>query len=335
MTSRLFSIIVPLYNKKDYIDRGLRSILSQSFKDFEIIVIDDGSTDGSSTIVENLAALDSRIVYKRFDNAGVSIARNRGLEIAQGEYILFVDADDWIDSDYLDRIHDTITREQADIYIWGFTKDYKENSFVHTPDMRGEYSRRDFLKNMVEEQYGENCGIYGFPFNKLVRNDFLKANGIHFSAQLKLQEDYDFFLDCYCHAESFYCFNACGYHYNVDVSPQCQRKTGNVNYIQLYGIASKCLRIAKDNGVNLFSIEKIENVCANLLISGFLEMNPVSTSKIKDLFDFLSFNPEATKVFSRQNTQHRVLKNIVLSKNKYLTKMYLILWRLYLSFRQH
>lgn len=335
MTSRIFSIIVPLYNKKDYIDRSIRSILSQSFKDFEIIVIDDGSTDGSSTIADKLAAQDSRIVYKRFDNAGVSNARNRGLELAQGEYVLFIDADDWIDADYLEKIYYAISLVSADIYVWGLTKDYSDRSIVQIPVMNGVYCRQDFMSNMVEEQYGNNEGLYGYICNKAIRRDLIIKNGIRFNPQLKLQEDYDFFLDCYRYAESFYCFNACGYHYIIDVSPQCQRKSGNVNYIQLYGIANKCLNIAKDNGVQLSSLEKIENTCANLLISGFLEMKPVSTDRIDELFDFMTSNSDASEVFSRLKTQYRILKFIVVSKNKYLTKAYLILWRLYLSFRQY
>lgn len=335
MTSRLFSIIVPLYNKKDYIDRGLRSILSQSFKDFEIIVIDDGSTDGSSIIVEELAAHDSRIVYKRYDNAGVSIARNRGIELAQGEFVLFIDADDWIEADYLEKINNAIFQKSADIYIWGLTKDYSNRSIVQIPVMNGVYCRQDFMSNMVEEQYGSNEGLYGYICNKAIRRDLIIKNGIKFNPQLKLQEDYDFFLECYRHAESFYCFNACGYHYIIDVIPQCQRKSGNVNYIQLYGIANKCQSIAKDNGVPLSSIERLENTCANLLISGFLEMNPVSTAKIEEMFDFLSSSTDAAGVFSRLKTPYRVLKFLVVSKNKYLTKAYLILWRLYLSFRQY
>ncbi len=335
MTSCLFSIIIPLYNKKDYIDRGLRSIISQTFKDFEIIVIDDGSTDGSSIIVEELAAHDSRIVYKRFDNAGVSIARNRGIELAQGEFVLFIDADDWIEADYLEKINNAIFQKSADIYIWGLTKDYSDRSKVQIPVMDGVYCRQDFMSNMVEEQYGSNEGLYGYICNKAIRRDLIIKNGIKFNPQLKLQEDYDFFLECYRHAESFFCFGACGYHYIIDVAPQCQRKSGNVNYIQLYGIASKCQSIAKDNGVPLSSIERLENTCANLLISGFLEMNPVSTAKIEELFDFLSSSTEATGALSRIKTPYRVLKFLVVSKNKYLTKAYLTFWRLYLSFRQH
>lgn len=335
MGSLTFSIIIPLYNKKDYIEKCINSILAQSFMCFEVLVIDDGSTDGSSAIVEKIVPLDTRIAYRRFDNAGVSIARNRGLETAQGEFVLFIDADDWIDADYLEKIYNAISQKSADIYVWGLTKDYSDRSIVQIPVMNGVYCRQDFMSNMVEEQYGNNEGLYGYICNKAIRRDLIIKNGIRFNPQLKLQEDYDFFLECYRHAESFFCFGACGYHYIIDVAPQCQRKSGNVNYIQLYGIASKCQNIAKDNGVPLSSIEGLEIICANLLISGFLEMNPVSTAKIEELFDFLSSSTEATGALSRIKTPYRVLKFLVVSKNKYLTKAYLTFWRLYLSFRQH
>lgn len=335
MFSLTFSIVIPLYNKKDYIERCIDTILGQTYKDFEVLLIDDGSTDGSSAIVEEFATKDTRIIYKRYDNAGVSIARNRGLELAQGEYVLFIDSDDWIDARYLEEIYKSISQVHTDIYIWGITKDFSDKSTVQTPIMNGKYSKQDFLRNMVDEQYGNNEGLYGYICNKAIRRDLIIKYGIKFNPQLKLQEDYDFFLDCYRYAESFYCFNVCGYHYIIDIAPQCQRKSGNVNYIQLYGIANKCLNIAKDNGVQLSSIEKVENTCANLLISGFLEMNPVSTAKIEELFDFLSSSTDAAGVFSRLKTPYKVLKFLVVSKNKYLTKAYLAFWRLYLSFRQH
>lgn len=335
MISPLFSIIVPLFNKIDYLDKNLRSILSQSFHCFEVIVVDDGSTDGSSAIIEKVSTQDPRIVYKRFENGGVSVARNRGLDMAQGEYVLFIDADDWIETNYLEQIHDAISRESADIYIWGLTKDYSDKSVIQTPIMSGACSRRDFMGNMVIEQYGENEGLYGYICNKAIRRDLIINNGIRFNPQIKLQEDYDFFLNCYRCADSFYCFNACGYHYIIDVNPQCQRKSGNVNYIQLYGIANKCLEIVKENGIAASQKNVLENTCANLLLSGFLEMNPVCDEKIIELYAFLSQNQNAANIFSQLKTKYRILKVLILSRNSILTKFYLILWRQYLSLKQH
>src|SRR5689334_18976624 len=93
------SIIVPVYNKENYIDECIESILRQSFTDFELIIINDGSTDGSALKCKKYAAKDSRVVVIDQPNAGVSSARNRGLSLAKGTYTGFVDGDDSIDSD--------------------------------------------------------------------------------------------------------------------------------------------------------------------------------------------------------------------------------------------
>ncbi|MFC4721532.1 glycosyltransferase family 2 protein [Geojedonia litorea] len=102
-----FSIITPLYNKEDYIENTLKSVLNQSFKDFEIIIIDDGSTDKSLKIVSQFK--DQRIIKIKQDNKGISTARNIGINHAKGDYIAFLDADDLWKTDFLDSIYELIT----------------------------------------------------------------------------------------------------------------------------------------------------------------------------------------------------------------------------------
>jgi hypothetical protein len=96
-----FSIVVPLHDKAGYIAVTLASVLAQSFRDFEVVVVDDGSTDGSPFIVEDIAAREPRVRLLRQSNAGVSVARNRGIAAARGEWIAFLDADDWQHPEYL------------------------------------------------------------------------------------------------------------------------------------------------------------------------------------------------------------------------------------------
>ena len=95
----LFSFVVPVFNAKTFIRKCLDSILAQSFKDFEIVIIDDGSTDGTSEILDEYAAKNNWINVYHFANAGVSIARRRGITLANGEYIIFVDSDDTVNPD--------------------------------------------------------------------------------------------------------------------------------------------------------------------------------------------------------------------------------------------
>lgn len=334
MKQPIFSIIVPLYNKKDYIKRCIESILSQSYTDFELIVIDDGSNDGSSTIANDYSHQDDRIVFRRYENAGVSIARNRGLQIASGEYILFVDADDWVENHYLAEIHTAISKKTADIYIWGLIKDFADHSISQAPTMNGVYSRNQFLNNMIKEQYGKNEGLYGYICNKAIRRELIVNNNLHFNPEIKLQEDYDFFLEYYRIAESFYCFNSCGYHYVIDVAPQCQRKSGNVNYIQLYQIAHKCLDCASENeALSNDSRTTLESICADLLLSGFLEMTPITREKILLLTHFIEKDKDASKLILKHKTKYRILKFFIIKKKRTAIKLYLLNRQLYITLR--
>ena len=105
-----FSIIIPVYNPAEYLEKCLTSVMSQSYKNCEIILIDDGSTDGSGEICQKFKEKDSRIHLIRQENKGLSAARNRGLEVAQGEYITYIDSDDYVDAFYLETLYQNIRK---------------------------------------------------------------------------------------------------------------------------------------------------------------------------------------------------------------------------------
>src|SRR5574344_1163451 len=116
MNKLLLSIIMPVYNVKAFLDRSVRSILTQSYRDFELIIVDDGSTDGSSEIVDGYAREDERVVVIHQQNEGVSAARNAALQVFKGKYVTFVDPDDFIASDtYLDNMKYLTTHFEVDI----------------------------------------------------------------------------------------------------------------------------------------------------------------------------------------------------------------------------
>lgn len=109
------SIIVPIYNVKPYLRRCIDSILNQSYHEFELILVDDGSPDNCGAICDEYVAKDNRICVIHKENGGLSDARNAGLQIAKGEYIAFIDSDDWITPDFLERLHSTLVETGADI----------------------------------------------------------------------------------------------------------------------------------------------------------------------------------------------------------------------------
>lgn len=109
------SIIVPVYNVEEYLSRCIDSILSQTFSDFELILVDDGSTDGSGKICDEYVKQDERVVVIHKENGGQSSARNSGLKKLNGKYISFIDSDDWISSDYLEYLYSLIKKYKADV----------------------------------------------------------------------------------------------------------------------------------------------------------------------------------------------------------------------------
>lgn len=117
------SIILPVYNVEPYLDECLKSILDQSFDDFEVIAVNDGSTDRSLEICERYAVQDRRIKVINQINQGVAATRNTGIKAAQGDYVTWIDSDDWVETEYLTILHELATRFQADIAITELTSD--------------------------------------------------------------------------------------------------------------------------------------------------------------------------------------------------------------------
>ena len=122
----LFSIIVPVYNVEKYLDKCLASILEQTYNDFECIIIDDGSPDNSNIIIDKYVKLDQRFKVIHQKNMGLSAARNAGLDIAKGDYIVFVDSDDYIANDYLEKFAAKIASTNAEIVVCGLTEVFKD-----------------------------------------------------------------------------------------------------------------------------------------------------------------------------------------------------------------
>lgn len=128
MNNPLISVVVPVYNVEKYLRQCIDSILSQTYMNLEIILVDDGSRDSSGSICDEYAKIDNRIVVLHKPNGGLSSARNAGIDIAKGEYIGFVDSDDWIEHDMYERLFDSICESGADIAVCGLFREYRDRA---------------------------------------------------------------------------------------------------------------------------------------------------------------------------------------------------------------
>lgn len=198
MSEKLISIIVPIYNAEQFIEQTIRSVISQSYPHFELIVINDGSTDQSESIVSSWLSKDKRISLISKKNEGPSAARNMGLEKANGDYILFVDADDVLKKGMLAKL---IQREvESDMIIFGYENHYSLNSLdnnVILPEIEGTYSLDMFISNFGMLYQGN---LIHYLWNKLYKRDCIE--GIRFDESIKVGEDLLFNLDVFKRIET-------------------------------------------------------------------------------------------------------------------------------------
>lgn len=188
------SIIVPVYNIENYIERCVRTILAQTFKDFELILIDDGSVDTSGELCDKLAKEDKRIYVIHKSNGGVSSARNYGLKIARGKYIMFCDGDDYVRTEWCQCMVDIMNKnDNASMGICGY-----QFVDVQSDEILGNinYSEQDFIcesKAAFWQIYMKN--LLSMPWNKIYRTDIVKENNIEFDESLQYNEDLLFVLE--------------------------------------------------------------------------------------------------------------------------------------------
>lgn len=213
MEQALVSVILPVYNKIKYLPTTLPSLLSQTYREFELIAVDDGSTDGSGDFLDRLAKTDSRVKVIHQPNAGVSAARNAALDRASGDYVVFADADDTVCPDWLEVLAKEAETSGADIVVCGFFSTDSNGKALDTvlPPEEGNITGKEFLGNFYAHQ--SNHGLPGFGHGKIVRRDLIEKNNIRFTPGLKLAEDLDFFVRLYDKAETVRTVRYAGYNY--------------------------------------------------------------------------------------------------------------------------
>ena len=189
------SIIIPVYNAEEYLDRCIQSIIAQRYRDWSLILIDDGSSDNSRKICEQYASIEPRISYLSQKNAGVSSARNRGLGLLRTEYFTFIDADDWISPDYLSKLlRAVVFKDSCDMVICN----YKEHSHYHPKGLNiqnaNHKERTIFVSNIV---FSEDLfsGLNGVVWGKLFRTSIVEKNELRFNTSLSLYEDLIFVIE--------------------------------------------------------------------------------------------------------------------------------------------
>lgn len=171
MEEELVSIIVPVYNVEAYLDRCLSSIISQTYHNIEVILVDDGSTDQSGELCDQYQKQDSRIRVIHKENGGLSDARNAGIQISGGSYIAFIDSDDYVREEYIGRMMEEAERTDCDVVICGYSKKHASGEsfdYIALPDT---YEGRQIQKNFYDGKPSPE--MFDVAWNKLYRKTLL------------------------------------------------------------------------------------------------------------------------------------------------------------------
>ena len=185
------SIIVPVYDVAGYLDVCVRSVLAQTHEKVEIILVDDGSTDGSGDLCDGYAARDHRVHVVHRPNGGLSAARNSGLEMARGDFVMFLDGDDWCEPTTVERMLAAAIQHEADVVIAGAWVDHEDDEgSLRASEVRLPPAAIIDADQPVSPAVGRNIvGLLGYAWNKLYRRSLLVTHRLEFEAGLSLVED--------------------------------------------------------------------------------------------------------------------------------------------------
>ena len=205
------SIIIPVYNAEHTLERCVDSVLNQEFEDFELLLVDDGSSDGSPALCDRYAGRDNRVRVIHRENGGVSAARNAAMELAAGEYLQFLDSDDWITPDATKLLLRSAREKRCDLVIADFYRVVGDR-VSHKSGIEEDrvLSQEEFAACMMENPADF---YYGVIWNKLYRRDIIEAHRLRMDTAISWCEDFIFNLEYIRHARRFYALKAPIYYY--------------------------------------------------------------------------------------------------------------------------
>ena len=213
------SVIVPVYNtKKEYLRTCMESLLfGQNITEYEVIAVNDGSTNGCEEILEEYACDNDKLVYINQENGGTSVARNTGISNAKGEYILFVDADDYVSPDMLKTVYEAMMQRNTDILFFGYATKYtnKEMKRVLGKPDPSLWNRDTLELAILKGNPALGPVEVGAPWGKLIKSSVIKENGLRYTEGLIKGQDTVFMLSVFEHCTSFSYLPYLGYHYRI------------------------------------------------------------------------------------------------------------------------
>lgn len=249
MRQALVTVIIPTFNSSRYLEECLKSVCDQTYRNLEIIIIDDGSSDGTQDICRNFANSDSRIKLILQDHRGVSAARNNGIKSASGQYITFLDSDDYLCETAIDTLVNCLKKNNSDLSAGGYMHLYKNRKKRVSKSEERIFDAKDLL---------QDSSIGGFVCNKLYKTSIVRNNTIFFPEDIPIIEDVIFNLQYLQHCRKAIHTTQITYYYRI-------RESSVTNSGDLSSLRASFLKIEQDKlaSGNWYQIYKVQLLAKN------------------------------------------------------------------------
>ena len=269
------TVIVPVYNSEKYIKKCIESILNQTFKKFELLIINDGSKDNSQKIIEEYQKKDpERIVIVNQENKGVSRTRNEAIKMANGKYLMFIDNDDYIDKDYRETFVNAIKENDLDVVLGGYRRPNEEGKVIKELHLKDE----EWSKFMIFA-----------PWAKIYKKEYLINNDITF-LPVNIGEDVYFNIQAMFLSEKIKIIDYVGYNWFFNTKSVSNTVQKNIKNLQVYDLLNKCYYVIKEKKI----LEKNYEIMEMYFIRYIVWVLLFSIKKL----DYKTINEEYKKIFS-------------------------------------
>lgn len=307
MISPKISVIIPVYNVEKYLRKCLDTIILQTYNNLEIICVNDGSTDGSEQILNEYAQKDSRIIVRNQENLGQSAARNKGLEIATGEYISFIDSDDWVSLSFYQKFVNALTLTNSDIDIYMFNaqirpvkqslSDISEKHIFNIKKWKIQNNKLLYSVNDCSNPFDANMSAC----NKIYKKTYLDYLNLKFEENL-IFEDKVFHFESFLRTKKIYINNDSLYHYRQHIDSTMHTIKNNV--FDVFKVVSMIEKALVDSG----TYEKNKYAFFQFFINHFVYLLFASTSS--DKIKLYEQSKEFLMDFEKNNLEQKIFNRL-------------------------
>ena len=322
------SIIIPVYNVENYLKRCIDSILNQTITNFEVIAINDGSTDNSLKILKEYALLDKRIKVINKKNEGVSVARNIGINNSKGQYITFVDADDYLEKNALEIMLNIIKKENVDIVRTTYYRIIDNNKSYETKNnYNGLYKlNKKHRNNIIDSILKQNLKSYLWLL--LIKKELIIKNNIYFEKELYVHQDLDYYIKLFKYAKNVYFSDSLTYYYVYNELGSKNIKNIKRNIISNINLSKKLLNIldkSKKGLIYLLSINLTFNYFNRLYNEDKILFNNIYNNLLNNN-EFLNMIYFIDKNKLYKNFKYRDRIYFIFVKRKISSKLFSIIF---------